>query len=214
MGYLTIIEISLLGFPILGLLLFVKHKNSKIYLRVLWILITILYIYYVLIAFDISIIGDMPDLIMLSLTYLTYSILVFRILLIPNKIIKIPVFIVGLLPMLFGYIISTVGVLGLMLIISGLETTNVKIIADNFEYREYSFGNSTATYGGKEFNFYEKYKLLPFENKIANIKMDYSEYDLVDLNVEFSKTNDNYRILIKSNETVQIDTLIKRSKRN
>ena len=210
MEYFAIIEISLLGFPILGFLLFVKYKKSKIYLKLFWILIAILSIYYTLRIFGISIIGDMPDFIMLSLTYFAYSVLVFWILLIPKKIIKIPVFIVGLLPILFGYILSTIGTLGLMMILAELETTNVKTLEDNFEYREYGFGNATTASGGKEFDFYKKHKFSPFEKKIANIKMDYRTYELANLNIKFSETNDNYRIIIKSKETTQIDTLIKR----
>ena len=210
MEYFTIIEISLLGLPILGFLLFKKFKKSKNYHRLFWILITILIIYYGLRIFDISIIGDMSDIIMLSLTYFTYAALVFWTLLIPKKIIKILILIVGLFPILVGYILSTIGFLGLMMILAELETTNNKNLTDNFEYREYSFGNATSESGGNKFEFYKTYRFLPFEKKIANIKMDYREYDLENLNINFSETDDFYRIMIKSKETTQIDTLIKR----
>lgn len=208
--YFTIIEFSLLGFPILAFLLFKNLKNSKNYHKSFLILLVFLSIYYVLKIFGFSIVGDMPDIIMLCLTYLAYTILVSFVLLVPMKIGKIIIFIIGLFPILIGYIFSTIGFFGLIMILAELETTNINNLTDNYEYREYGFGNATTSSGGTEYDFYKKYKLIPFEKKIASLKMDYRDYEFKNLNIEFNETVENYRIIIKSEETIQIDTLIKK----
>ena len=173
-------------------------------------LIAFLTIYFIFKIFDISVKGDVLDTFLLCITYFVFSNIIFWILLVRSKIIKISVLIIGLFPILIGYVLSTIGLLGLMMILGDYEVKEKKILTNNIQYRKYGFGNATTSDGGYEFDFYKTYKFSPFEKRIAQIKMDFREYKMENLNVEFNEIDDFYKIQIKSKEQIQIDTLIKK----
>ena len=61
-----------------------------------------------------------------------------------------------------GYFLSTVGILGLALVLGEYEPTKTIRINENIVYREYDVGNATVSWGGTRVCLYRNNTLFPF----------------------------------------------------
>jgi hypothetical protein len=116
----------------------------------------------------------------------------------------------GVISILLGYIISTLGALAFIILI-GNEISNFRQdISGDYYFREYSYG-AAFTSGGKIYSFYKKVPVLPFEKKIVSIKMHDWIYNFKGTKVGFQEYIDHYRIKIYSFNDIQIDTIIRKN---
>jgi hypothetical protein len=117
--------------------------------------------------------------------------------------------IITFLPVAAGYLISTIGFFGVMLISSDLEANNMVTIGQNAYYREYGFGNATSSDGGLKIDLYTYSKWFPIiEKKIYSKQISVNEHNTENLRVALHKDSERFNIKIYSNDSLQIDTLV------
>ncbi len=68
-----------------------------------------------------------------------------------------------------GFLISTVGILGLALVLGDYKPTIKKTIGENLVYSETTLGNAISVDRGKRFEIHQKIKWIPIlEKKLAS----------------------------------------------
>ncbi len=161
--------------------------------------------------FNLSFRGDVIDMLLPVGLYLGYCILVFYLLEIDNKILKLATFIIGFIPIVLGYIMATVGVLGVMLISDELGATKSIYLQESLYYREYNYGNSTSSDGGTIIELYKSPIWFPIiEKRLLTKKVSNLQYDTDSLNMTLDLNKDSYRLKVFSKHNLQFDTLISR----
>ena len=201
-----IIELGLLLIPVLAYLFYKKFKTNIKYLVSLYSVIGLLGIAR---FFNLTFYGDLYDFILPIGVYFGYCILISFSLQINNRFLKLTLRILGLIPVIIGYIFATGGILGIMFIIGDLVPEKTVKINDKFYYREYSIGNVTSIDGGKEYQFSKQITLLPFiEKRILKQEISYLHYDTDSIVVKVDETKDQYKVSYFSKDKLQLYTVL------
>jgi hypothetical protein len=206
--FIGIVELGLLGLPILAFTIAKSQILSR--RKIFWF-----YSFFGVLGlgriFNLSFRGDVFDMILPVGLYLGYCILVFYLLKIDNKILRLTTFIIGFIPIAHGYIMATVGVLGIMMISVELFATKSTDLQESFYYREYDYGNATSSDGGTIIEFYKSPIWFPLiEKRLLTKKVSYLQYNTERLNVTLELNKDSYNLKIFSKDSLQFDTLISR----
>ena len=203
-----IVELGLLGLPIVA---FTIAKSQFLSRRQLVWFYSFLAVIGLGRIFNLSFRGDVFDMILPVGLYLGYCILVFYLLKIDNKFFRLTTFIIGFIPIVLGYIMATIGFLGIMMISGEFGATKSTDLQDSFYYREYGYGNATSSDGGTIIEFYKSPKWFPIiEKRLLTKKVSYLQYNTDSLNVTFDLNKDSYNLKIFSKDSLQFDTLISR----
>ena len=204
--YFGIIEFGLLFIPVCAYLLWKKLKTNKNYLMTFYSFIVFL---GTLRLFNLTFYGDIFDYVLPIGVYLGYCILIFYSLLIKSRFLKLISFIIGLTPVIIGYVVATVGFVGIILISANLVPEKTVKINDKLYFREYSYGNATSSEGGKEIEIYKRVTTLPFiEKRILKQRMSDLRFNVDSLKINLDETDEQYKIRIHSNDKLQFDTLV------
>ncbi len=206
MAYFVFIELCLLIFPISGTLVYRVFYSSKNYKWTLIVLGVILLILLSLRLLKISLKGDFSDFIILALIYLVYTSAIPFIKSISKKIIRKFLIILAYTPIVFGYLVGTIGFLGLLLIGIDNGTDEIVRVNENIEYRKYNFGYAFST-SGTDYEFYKSKKNSVFEKQIFSLRQYYLSGES---KVKVEENELDYHIKIESNSEIVIDTLIKK----
>ena len=203
-----IVELGLLGLPIVA---FTIAKSQFLSRRQLVWFYSFLAVIGLGRIFNLSFRGDVFDMILPVGLYLGYCILVFYLLKIDNKFFRLTTFIIGFIPIVLGYIMATIGFLGIMMISGEFGATKSTDLQDSFYYREYGYGNATSSDGGTIIEFYKSPKWFPIiEKRLLTKKVSYLQYNTDSLYVTFDLNKDSYNLKIFSKDSLQFDTLISR----
>ena len=208
MTYFFLLELALLTLPILAYLLYKNFPSNKKIILVLLCLISILGLglYY-----DITFKGDFLDFLLPIFAYMTYCYSVFHILKVRNKFVKVFACFIASLPIAVGYLVATLGLLGLMMISLDFESHRTVDLGDNSYFREYGYGNATTDDGGLKIDVYKFLPWFPiFEKKIFSKNVSSMHYNTTDLKVKLIAHLDKYDIRIYSRDSLQIDTTVER----
>jgi hypothetical protein len=206
--YSGIVELGLLGLPIVA---FIISKRQILSRRQLFCFYSFLAVLGLGRIFNLSFRGDAFDMLLPVGLYLGYCILVFYLLKIDNKFFRLVTFIIGFIPIVLGYIMATVGFLGVMMISGELGATKSTDLQDSFYFREYGYGNATSSDGGTIIEFYKSPKWFPIiEKRLLTKKVSYLQYNTDSLNVKIDLIKDKYNLKIFSKDSLQFDTLISR----
>jgi len=208
MIYFFLIEIAFLASPFLGYLLYKKFYNDKKIILCLLGSISILSLGW---YFDITFKGDIFDFLLPISLYITYCYLVFSLFQVQNKLVRITTCFIASLPIMVGYLVATVGLLGLIMISTDFESHRTVTLSKNTYFREYVYGNVTTEDGGMKIDVYEYLTWFPiFEKKIFSKQISIMRYEINDLKIKLTPTLDKYKIQIYSKDSLQIDTTIEK----
>ncbi len=168
-----------------------------------------------------STINENIDWLLVSSIYLFISLIVWRIVLYPNKWVKAIGFLFALLVLGYGYYNGSVGFLGIAFTMAEYEHSGKIPITENLSYTESILGNATSEYRGKRIEIFanpERFSFLEhmvFERSYTDIeqfsrpaKVDYDAEENV---VVFSiprKGKGKYRLKGWS-DTVDLDLQMK-----
>lgn len=190
---------TLLISPVLAVISALCYKKSGHTTRK-WFLIghTVLCIPFVFYALtDWSLGGIKSDTVLIALAYMAYCGLVAVSLNIHNLLLRLPVFLIGLIPMLLGCILATVGALGLAFGVGDNIPEQEGRLDSRLTYRITTFGNATTEAGGNRVTLLRSYRLLPgLEREVFSKKLDYRDYPLENLAVTIDSSGSS-GILIK-----------------
>ena len=168
MSAVLIITIALWTYPILAWLS-IRHTKDNL----LWrkrILLTPLVLSGLVIlcaTLNVSMISENANFLLCTIIYFSAAQLLLLLFTFKSVILKI---LAGLLMFCVfgaGYITSTVGLLGLMFIIEGIQTDKIIKLSDNLVYKQYDTGNALSDYRNIEIDIYRTSKWIPgFEKRI------------------------------------------------
>ena len=153
--------------------------------------------------------GDFLDFILPSSIYIVYCYLAYHLQGLKPKLLRVVALILAFFPVGIGYLISTIGFFGILLISSDLEPNKSVDIGQNSYYREYGYGNATSSDGGLKIDLYTYLTWFPIiEKRIYSKQISTSEYNTESLRVALHKISENFNIKIYSKDSLQIDTLV------
>lgn len=159
--------------------------------------------------FNYTIYGEVFDYILPLSAYFIYNYYYFKILNIPDKLIKFILLFVFSIPIVIGYISSTIGFLFLMLVLSDLDTDKNVHIDNKFVYRTFLYGNITVAESGTKLEVYELLLGLPIiEHLVYSKDINRKEFEDENLKVKLIESNKQLQIQIYSNDSLQIDEVI------
>jgi len=182
----TVLRGTLLISPVLAVVSALWYRKSG-HTAKKWFLVghTVLCIPLVFYALtDWSLGGIKSDTVLIALAYFAYCGLVAVSLNIHNLKLRLPVFLIGLIPVLLGYILATVGALGLAFVVGDCVPEQEGRLESRLTYRITTFGNATTAEGGNRIALLRSYHLLPgLEREVFTKELDYRDYPLENLTV-------------------------------
>ncbi|WP_423147070.1 hypothetical protein [Rubrolithibacter danxiaensis] len=208
MIYFFLIEIGLLATPILAYLLYKKFSINKNIIA--WLLgsLSVLALCW---FFDISFKGDTLDFVLPISLYISYCYLMFHLFQLKNKLAKFFACFVAAVPILAGYLVATLGILGLMMVSLDFESERTVDLGNDSYFREYGHGNATTDDGGLKVDVYKYLPWFPLlEKRIFSKRLSLMRYETSNLNIKLTTSGDQYNIRIYSNDSLQIDTTVRR----
>jgi len=195
----TVLRGTLWISPVLAVMSALWYRKSG-YTARKWFLIgyTVLCIPPVFYALtDWSLGGITFDTVLIAFAYLAYCGLVAVSLNIHNLLLRLSVFLLGLVPILIGYTLATVGALGLAFVVGDYIPEQTGRLDSRFTYRITTFGNATTEAGGNRVTLLRSYRLLPgLEREVFTKKLDYRDYPLDDLAVTID-SSESSRIIVR-----------------
>ncbi len=149
-------------YPIIGfLLVWLTRKRLKLRKKIFYFLIISSVLAILGIITNISTTSTFVDWLFVSFIYLTISFVLWWSQFIKNNLIKILGIIAISLTFSIGYILGSVGIIGLGFAISGTESINSKWIGNSLIYKEIPLGNAISDYRGKRVEIYKTSFLFP-----------------------------------------------------
>ena len=107
-------------------------------------------------------------------------------------------YIIGSFIVLFGYIMSTIGILGLGFIILDYVPECKVRLSENYVYQINSFGNATTSSGGRTVKImYSTNKLPLIERTIFSKDFDSRFYNTDSISVKYHYSNNSFHIMTK-----------------
>ncbi|MCF8298696.1 MAG: hypothetical protein K9J13_14200 [Saprospiraceae bacterium] len=162
-----ITSIALWTNPIISFVLYKltkKNQNTRKKLLRIFIGISILVITGLL--SNISTTSTSADWIILALLHLSICFFIWIGLLQSNRLINLISALTLIVIFGIGYLLSTIGILGLGFITAEFESTKSIRINNNTVYKEFGVGNATTSWGGIKVCLYRNYSVFPiFERK-------------------------------------------------
>ncbi len=207
------IEIIFLGIPILAYNSITKEKTLSKIKVTLYITTSILVIYYLcFFLFDISLKGEISDLVVYVITYFIYSSIVFSALKIKNKWLKISAVFTGLIPIILFWImgITVLPTVIFMMILEDSIFHEKILLKKNLEVREIM-----ETGGRDDINFFHQHKFfktfpfLPFEKELASFRHENCSISSSTNKYKIKELETGYQIQLFTDEVV-LDTLIRK----
>lgn len=179
-----IMTISLIANPILSFILVKLTKNyPKFQVRLFQITVSIIIFILLCLLADISTTNEVIDFICLGIAHLSISVLLFLGFYHKGKELRYPALILMLLFFGFGYLLSTIGALGLGLISGSYTPKRTVQINDDILYKEYLTGGAFTSTDGAIVVLYETYSWLPFlereifsKSYIGGGHLEYNQY--------------------------------------
>lgn len=168
MNPFLIVLIALWAYPILSLIfLFLTKRELQIRMWGLGLIFTLTALTVLALFTKVTTISVSLNWILISCIYLSASLILWWTQFQSNKFLKI----IGILLMIstfgLGYLSSTLGILGVGLIVAEYETDAEKKLDHSLIYRERSLGNAISDYRGKRIEIYKIVTWLPvFEHRI------------------------------------------------
>lgn len=168
MNPFLIVLIALWAYPILSLIfLFLTKRELLIRMWGLGFIFTLTALTVLALFTKVTTISVSLNWILISCIYLSASLILWWTQFQSNKFLKI----IGILLMIstfgLGYLSSTLGILGVGLIVAEYETDAEKKLDHSLIYRERSLGNAISDYRGKRIEIYKIVTWLPvFEHRI------------------------------------------------
>ncbi|MBE7178254.1 MAG: hypothetical protein INR69_17765 [Mucilaginibacter polytrichastri] len=198
-------ELSLLTVPPFSFLCFKAwHTNNRVLLGLISAVIILSVLYY----FDITFRGDAADYIFPVLLYFSYGFLIYHTLLIKNSFLRIISFLICFIPFLLGYLIATIGVLGLMLGSGEYDTSQKSKLAYGLESRIYGYGNATSSESGEKFEVYRYIPWLPvFEKKVFSKKINWLNINQQKIITSYDAGKSKIKIVVDGQ--TKLDSIVK-----
>jgi hypothetical protein len=172
----AIVWIGLLAAPLLALIL---ARLRRFGARILMIAAsTFLLSYFVFAYSSLAFVAPKGNLACFVVAYFAYCILAATCLRIPRKIIRFPIFVIAIVPIAFGYLLSTVGILGLMFIVG--EYTNLpdrtEVMTAGLTCRVTGWGMAAGA-SGYTIGLYQSWNAVPFlERKVIGSSVTQAGY--------------------------------------
>lgn len=156
-------------YPILSLFIMLAVNEKPKARKVILILTAILALAgIVCFLLGYSTVNENIDWLIISFIYLLICFIIWRIVLYPNKWIKLVGFASAIMIFGYGYMNGSVGFLGIAFRMAEYEHNGKIPLADNLSYTESTLGNATSDYRGKRIEIYENPSSLPFlEHMVA-----------------------------------------------
>ena len=158
-----VIWYGLLGAPVLAGI-FVAFPRAHFFRRVLMFTAgAMLLLYLGAISAGLRFVALRPNVISFAVAYFAYSFLALMCLRIPKLIVRVPSFVLALVPIAFGYWACTFGQLLLALVLGDYMNppTAVERVSANLECRETTWGYS-FTDSGHTVTLYRTWDAIPF----------------------------------------------------
>jgi len=157
-----IVLIGLWIYPIVGFILFKVTRKKPVTRKYIFIpLLTLLSITALGLIFKFSTTSNFIDWFLLSLTYLTTCLILWYTCFHKNIFIKIISRISLTLVLVIGYMLSTVGILGLAFIVGDYETIDIQKLENGIICKKTSYGNVTVDSSGTWIQIYKTITWLP-----------------------------------------------------
>ena len=199
MSFITLV-IALWTYPILAFVLMKSvSKKEKIKNRLLKWLVEITVLVVISFLFKFSTIIPLLDWILFTIPFLLISCLLWLTQFQSNKLIKIIGIIFMVVVFGVGYLLSTVGLLGLGFIVAEYEPNRKMELSNNLEYRETWLGNAISDHRGKRFEVYQQIGWLPIMERRIACKENYNLIVYPDsINVQFDDLN--HKVYLNTNQ--------------
>jgi hypothetical protein len=106
--------------------------------------------------------------------------------------------VVATAPIAIGYLLGTVGYLGLAFGVGDFEPTSIETLSPGLSYRTYDFGNATTRYGGTIVEVYAQPRAVPFiERRLCSDLYLNNEHDLNTITVRLERENGGVVVAIR-----------------
>jgi hypothetical protein len=213
MGYfITLyITIGLYVAPIIAIFIFwLSKKKNKITKWILIISSILIGIIGLMTLFRFKFDTDYPYYILFILFYFVYCFLVYCSLRLKRKVLRISLFIFGLLPILGIYIFSIINIAIFAFMCWFIPDIALeKKINNDLYIRLEKSGNVSTTWW--TVNISKKYLFLPYVHKdVVSKSINNDTYTKDSFKVDIKDSSSNYAIKIRGNDDLIIDTLIKK----
>jgi hypothetical protein len=166
-GFL-LVWIGLLGAPVLAVVIFVLSRRRPFQPQSVVFAGSVLLLYFGVACSGLSFVAVQVNLIFFVVAYFAYSFLAVMCLRIPTKAVRILTFVIAIIPIGFGFILSTIGVLGLAFIVGDYTSPpeRVEQMAMGLTCRVRGWG-SAGSASGYAVELYQSWNEIPFvERKV------------------------------------------------
>jgi hypothetical protein len=173
-----LIWIGLLGAPVLAVVIFILLRQRPFQARSVIVAGSVLLLYLAVACSGLSFVAVPVNFASFVIAYFAYSFLAVMCLRIPAKAVRILTFVIAIIPIGFGYILSTIGILGLMFIVGDYASppNRVEQMAAGLTCRVTGWGSAGSS-SGYAVGLYQSWNRIPFlERKILGVSVVQAGY--------------------------------------
>jgi hypothetical protein len=177
-GVFLLVWTGLLVAPVLAVVTFILLRQRPFQARWVVVAASVLLLYFAVACSGLSFVAVQANFACFVIAYFSYNFLAVMCLRIPAKAIRVLIFIIAIIPIGFGYILSTIGVLGLGFIVGDYTRPpdHLEQIATGLTCRATGWGSAVSA-SGYAVDLYQSWNRIPFlERKLLGASVVQAGY--------------------------------------